>query len=164
MNTPRDVSHVTFRDIRVTWSDIRYTAFWSASRTSLLRRREGWQRRTNRVAKPDRCTICLRAARDTCAPRAVRSSIVEHKILSQKALRFLSARGAHPSRDTSAARQLSSDFSYSFFGDLGSSLAFLAPAFPIPPKVPGMPATRSISASTAQDIHVPALSLQAKIE
>jgi len=53
-----------------------------------------------------------RAARDTCAPRAMIRQLSNRNQLSLQDLRFFVARGARGSRDTSAAQRLSNDFSY----------------------------------------------------
>src|SRR6185437_511934 len=53
-----------------------------------------------------------RAARDTCAPRAIIRRLINRNQLTMQCLGFCPARGAPPSRDTSAALQLSSEFSY----------------------------------------------------
>ena len=53
-----------------------------------------------------------RAARDTCAPRAMIRRLINRNPLTIQYLRSCPARGARGSRDTSAAQRLSSDFSY----------------------------------------------------
>jgi len=53
-----------------------------------------------------------RAARDTCAPRAVIRRLINRNPLFTQHLQFYPARGARRSRDTSAALRLSRDFSY----------------------------------------------------
>ena len=62
--------------------------------------------------RADRCAICSRAARDTCAPRAVRALRVDSNALNSNDLYSSVARGARRWRDTSAALRLSNDFSF----------------------------------------------------
>src|SRR6185437_1557505 len=52
-----------------------------------------------------------RAARDTCAPRALVRGLINRNVFTIQGLQFCLARGARGSRDTSAAQRLSIDFS-----------------------------------------------------
>ena len=53
-----------------------------------------------------------RAARDTCAPRALIRTFTKRNPLTAQRLQSCSARDARRSRDTSAARRLSNEFSF----------------------------------------------------
>ncbi len=63
-------------------------------------------------ARPLNSGMCPRAARDTCAPRALLRWLTSRNPLAIQGLQSWPARGARGSRDTSAAQRLSSDFSY----------------------------------------------------
>ncbi len=77
-----------------------------------------------------------RAARDTCAPRAVRQVLAGSNPLKPKDLRSVFARGARRSRDTSAARRLSNEFSFlpAFIGPSDDENQFIE-VVNIPPPV-----------------------------
>jgi len=90
MNTPRDVTHVTFSDIGCP-----FVSVFPVSSLQFL--------------NPG---IRSRAARDTCAPRAMIRRLVNRNPLTLQGLQSRAPRGAQGSRDTSAALQLSNDFSF----------------------------------------------------
>jgi len=80
---------------------------------------------SNRVLCPLAAFACAarsdpRGARDTYAPRALLRRLISRNPLTVQGLQFRPARGARPSRDTSAAQRLSNDFSY-LLASIGSS-------------------------------------------
>ena len=102
MGSLLDVTPVTFSDIRVIWSDIRYTAFWRGVAPAAPRR-------------------------VTSAPQAgSTSSLRAGRLIPRGPVDDMLARGARRSRDTSAAQRLSNDFSYL----LASISLFLLPRRP----------------------------------